>query len=107
MPAREFFFDLIQFHPHAFDYVDRVCIWQNPDAHEHSFLAGETHLGVVVFCAKNDIGDVTQPDERALVLAHDELLELISGVQIRVRGQVHLQERTLGIADSGKEIVSR
>src|SRR5207248_2143851 len=56
---------------------------------------------------RNDLGDVTQSDERPLVLAHDELLELISGVQIRVRGQVHLQERTLRIADSGKEIVSR
>ena len=45
--------------------------------------------------------------EVSFVLLHDQLLELVGRVQIRVRGQIHLQERTLGIADSGKEIVSR
>ena len=40
------------------DHVDRVRVWQDPDAHEHGFLAGETHLGVVILGPEDDIGDV-------------------------------------------------
>ena len=35
----EFLLDLIQFHAHALDYVDRVRVRQHPNAHEDSLLA--------------------------------------------------------------------
>ena len=105
--GRQFLLDLLQLGAHALDDVDRVRIGQDPDAHEDRFLPGEADFGVVIFRAENDVGDVAQPNECAFVLAHDELLELISGMQIGVRGQVHLKERTLGAADGGEIIVSR
>ena len=43
----------------------------------------------------------------SFVLLNHQLLELVGRVQIGVRGQIHLQERTLGAADGGEEIVSR
>ena len=88
----EFLLDLVQFDAHAFDYVDRVCIRQNPNAHEDGLLAREPHFGVVIFGAKNNVGDISEPDECAFVLADHELLELLHRVQIRVRSQVHLQQ---------------
>ena len=105
--GRQFLFDLLQFHANSLDHIDRVRVRQNPDAHEDRFLPGEANFGVVIFRAENDVGDVAQPNECPLVLPHDELLELIGGVQIGVRGQVHLKQRTLGVADSGEEIILR
>ena len=70
-------------------------------------MSGEAHLGVVVFRAQNDVRDIAQPEERAFVLTDDELLELIRGVQIRVRGQIYLKQRTFGAANRGQVIVSR
>jgi len=100
----EFLLDLLQFHTHALDHVDRVCIWQNPNAHEDSLLAGEAHFRVVIFRAENDVGDISQPNKCAFVLADDELFELVRGVQIGVRSQIHLEQRTLRAAD-GRQII--
>ena len=105
--ARQFLFDLLQLGAHPLDDVDRVRIGQDPDAHEDRFLPGEADFGVVVLCAKNNIGDVAQPNECAFVLPHNELLELVCGMQIRVRRQVHLKQRALRAADGGEVIVSR
>ncbi len=91
----------------ALDDVDRVRVRQNEDAHENRFLAGEADFGVVVFGAENDIGDIAEPNECALVLLNHQLLELVGRVQVGVRGQVHLKERTLGAADGGQVIVPR
>ena len=41
----------------------------------------------------------------SFVLADDELFELIGRMQIGVRGQVDLKQRTLGAADRGEKIV--
>ena len=43
----------------------------------------------------------------SLVLANDQLFELVGRVQIGVRGQIHLKQRTFGAADRGEIIVSR
>src|SRR4051794_37797654 len=75
-PARQIFFDFLEFSADALDHVDRVRIRQNPHAHEDSLLSGEPNLGVVIFRAQNHVGDVSQSDERPFILAYDELLEL-------------------------------
>ena len=62
---------------------------------------------VVIFRAENHVGDVAQPNECALVLADDELLEMLGRMQIGVRGQIDLKQRTFGAADRGEKIVSR
>ena len=49
----------------------------DPDAHEHGALAGEAHVLVVGLCAEDDVGDVLEANERAALLADDELLELV------------------------------
>ena len=70
-------------------------------------LAGEADLGVVIFRAEHDVGDVAQPDEGALVLPDDEILEILHRVQIGVRGQVDLNERAFGAAERGEKIIVR
>ena len=104
--ARQFLLDLLQFGPDVLDDIDRVRVWQNPDAHENGFLPGEPDLRVVIFGAEDDVGDVAQPNECALVFLDDELLELIRRVQVGVRSQVDLQHRTLRAADRRKIIVA-
>ena len=106
-PRRQFFFDLLHLDAHAFDHVDRVCVGQNPDAHEHRFFPGETNLGVVIFRAKLDISDVAYPDEVSFVLTNNELFEIIRRVQIGVGGEIDLKQRTFGVADGREIIVSR
>ena len=90
--GRKFLLNLFHLCAHALDHVDRVRVRQNPDAHEDGFLAGETHLGVIIFRAQLDVGDIAQAHERSLVLAHDEFFEILGRVQIRVRRQIDLEE---------------
>ena len=103
----QFLLDLLHLRADALDHVERVRVWQNPDAHEHSLLAGEPDFGIVIFRAEHDVGDVADPDEVAFVLSNDELLEIVDRVQIGVRGQIDLKERAFGVADSREKIVSR
>ena len=103
--GRQFFFDLLELGAHVFDHVNGVGVRQNENAHEDGFLAGEAHFSVVIFGAEHDVRDVAQPDERAFVLFDDELFELISRVQIGVRGQVHLKQGAFGAPDGREKIV--
>ena len=103
--GRQFLLDLLELDADALDHVDRVGVRQHPNAHEHRFLAGEPHLGVVIFRAEDDVGDIAQPNQRVLVLADHQLFELVGGVQIGVRGQIDLKKRTFGAADGSEKIV--
>ena len=47
-------------------------------------LPREADFGVVVLGAQHHVGDVAQAHERAVLLAHDELPELLGGVQVGV-----------------------
>ena len=106
--GRQLLLDLLHLDAHAFDDVQRVGVRQHPDAHEDSFLAGEPHFGVVVFRAEHDVGDVAQPHRRVpVLLADDQVLELIDRVQVGVGGQVDLKQRAFGAADGGEEVVLR
>ena len=81
----QFAFDLLHLHAHALDHVNRVRVRQNVDPHEHRFLPGETHFGVVIFRAEHHIRDIAQSDQSPFVLAYDEFLEIVRSVQIGVR----------------------
>ena len=81
-----------------------LALGSDPDAHEDRLLAGEAHLLIVVLGAQHHVGDVSQPHQRAVLLADDQLLELVDRVQIGVGGQVDLDQRALGLAD-GREVV--
>ena len=70
-------------------------------------LPVEAHLGVVVLRAELDVGDVLQPDDRVVLLANDELLELLDGVQVGVGREIDLHESALGAADRGEIVVRR
>ena len=78
--------NLLKLDTYALDHVERVGVWQHPNAHENSLLSGESHFGVVVFRAEHDVSNVAQPNERVLVLANNQLLELVRRVQVRVGG---------------------
>ena len=106
-PGREFLFDLFQFHPHALDDVHRICIWQDPNAHEDGLLPRKANLGVVVFCPEDNVSDVAQSDECALVLPDHELFELFCRMQIGIRSEIDLKQRSFGAADGGEIIISR
>ena len=103
--ARQFFFDLLKLGADTLDHVDRVRVWQNVNAHEHRFLAGEAHFGVVILGAEHDVGDVADSNECAFVLLDHQLLELVRRVQIGIRGQIHLKQRTFRAANSSQKII--
>ena len=77
---RQLALDLLHLDAGTFDDVDRVGVWQNENAHEDGALPGETDLGVVIFGAKHDVGDVAQPDEGSAGFANDEILEILDRV---------------------------
>ena len=97
--------DGFHFGAHPLDHVQRVGVGQNPDAHEDRLLAVKPHLRVVILRAQLHVGHVAQPHEPVAGLADDEIAELLDGAEIGVGGQVHLDQRTLGAADGGKEII--
>ena len=78
--ARQFFFDLLKLSAHSLNHIDRVRIWQNVNAHEDRFLAGEAHFGVVILGAEHDVGDIADSNECAFVLFDYELFELFRRV---------------------------
>jgi hypothetical protein len=59
-------------------------------------LRGEPHFGVVVFGTENDVRDVSQPNESSLVLTHHKFFEIIRSVQVGVRSEIYLKQRTFG-----------
>ena len=71
------FFDFLHLAADAFDDIQRVGIRQRPDAHKDSRLAAETHLGVVVLRAEDDIGDILQANKALAILAHHESAEFV------------------------------
>ena len=99
--------DGVHFGADAFDDIERVRVRQRPDAHEHGAFAAEAHLGIVILRAEHHVGDVAQAHELVAVAAHDEIFEFIHGTQIRVRRQIHRDQRTFRLADGGKKIVRR
>ena len=55
----------------------------------------------------DDIGDVLETHQSAVLLAHYEPFELIYRLQVGRRRQVHLDERALGFADRRQVVVGR
>src|SRR5436305_1228202 len=95
----QFLSDLIHLGADALDDVHRVRVRQNPNAHKHGLLTGETDLRVVIFRAKHHVRDIAQAHERAFLFAHDQFLKILRLVQVGVCRQIHLKKRTLGARD--------
>ena len=53
----------------ALDDVERVRVRERPDADEDRGLPAEVHRRVVVLGAEHHVGDVAEPDDRAVLLA--------------------------------------
>jgi hypothetical protein len=105
--GRQFPLDLLHLRANAFDHVHRIRIRQNVNPHEDCFLSREPHLGVVIFRAELDVRDVAQPDEISFLLANDQFFEIIHRVQVGVRGQIDLKQRTFRVTDGREKIISR
>ena len=88
------------------DDVERVGGRQHPDAHECGAFAVEPHVLLVVLGAEHDVGDLTEPDDDALVFLDDELPELLRGPQVRVGDQVHRDHRSLGPSKRRQVVVA-
>ena len=99
------FFDLLHLAADAFHDIQRVGIWQWPDAHEHGRLAAEAHLGVVVFRAEDDIGDVLQSNELVALLAHHEPAEFLDRAEVCIRREIDLNPGAFGLPDSREVVV--
>jgi hypothetical protein len=104
-PRRQVAPDGIHLAPDAPDDVERVGVGQDPHAHEDGLAAGEPDVRVVVVGAEGDVRDVLETDERPVVLAEDELLEVRDRGEVRGGGQVDLDELALGLADGGEVVV--
>ena len=87
------------------DDVDRAGAGQHPHAHEHRLLAGETYVLVVVVGAQLHVGDVLQSDQRAVLLADDQPLEIVERAHVGGRRDVHLHQRAFGRARGGQVVV--
>src|SRR4029077_1438897 len=103
----KFLLNLFHLHADTLDHVHGVSVWQNPNAHEHSFLSGEPHFSVVIFRSQLHVCDVAQSDEVSFVLANDQFFEIVHRVQIGVGGQIDLKQRTLRVTDGREKIISR
>ena len=77
MPGREILLDGLHLLANRGDDVERVGVGQHPHAHEHRLLPGEAHVLIVGVGAEHDVGDVLEAHQRAVLLADDELLELV------------------------------
>ncbi len=97
--------DGVELLAHAFDDIDGIGVRQRKDAHEHRGLAGITHRGVIVLRAQNDVRDILQAHDGVVALVDHQPLEILDRVQVGIGGQVDLDQRPLGVADGGEEIV--
>ncbi len=105
MPAGSWRLKLRQLRAHALDDVERVRGRQHPDAHEGRGLAVEADVLVVVLGAEHDVGDLAEPDDVALLLLDDELLELLGRLEVGVGDEVDRHHRALGRAERGEVVV--
>ncbi len=106
-PGRQLSFDVRQRRPHRLDHLQRIGRRQHPYAHERGFLAAEPHLFIVGFRAELDVGNVSQPDIRPALFAHDEVAKFLRRSQIGVGREVHGHHPALGGADGGQIVVRR
>ena len=70
--GREVALDRRHLGPHPLDDVEGVGVGEGPDPHEDRGLPGEADLGVVVLGAQHHVGDVAQPHDGAVLLAHHQ-----------------------------------
>ncbi|KAF5049797.1 hypothetical protein DSECCO2_436140 [anaerobic digester metagenome] len=98
--------DGLHFLAHELDDIDGVGVGQGPDADEHGRLAREAHLRAVVLGAQGHVGDVAESDDGAVFGADGQALEFLGGAQIRVGGEVDLDQLALGLPQR-REIVVR
>ncbi len=92
---------------HALDHVERVRGREHPDAHERRALPVEADVRFVVLGAEDDVRDLAELHDRALVLLDDEVAEVLDGLQVRVRDEVHGDHGPLRAPDRGERVVVR
>jgi len=105
--GRQILLDLLQFGAGALDNIDRVRIRQRKDVHEHGGLAGISHLSIVIFGAKLDIGDIFEMDDGIILLPDDETLEFRDRMEVGIGGEIDLDQRPFGAANRGEYVVGR
>ncbi len=71
-------------------------------AHENGCLARELTFGLIVLGAKDDLADILQPNDGAVLLANDKIFELLNRVQVGICRQVHLNERAFCLAHAAR-----
>ena len=104
-PGGQFALDLFHLGLHAFDDINRVCVWQDKDAHENGALSGETDLGVIVLRSEDDVGNVAQPNECSAFLSDDEVFEVIDGMQIGISGEINLNESAFRAPEAERKLL--
>ena len=103
--ARQVASKLLDLLAHVSNDVQGVGVGQHPDAHEHLLLSRHPNVLVVGVSAQDDIGDVLEANQRALMLAYHQAFELLDRGQIGGRGQIDLNQPALGLAHRRKRIV--
>ena len=81
------------------DHFQRVRGREHPDAHERRCLAVEADVILVALGAEHDIRNLAEPDDDAVFLGDDELLELVGRTKVGVGDEVHRHHRALGPAE--------
>ena len=83
----------------------RLAAGRDLDADIDRLLAVEADLGLVVFGAERDVGDVLEAHDRAVDLLDHEIAEFLGRMQAGRGRQVDLDHLALGGADAGDVIV--
>ena len=103
--ARQAAPDRFHLRPHPLDHVEGVGVRERPDPHEGRGLPGKVDFGVVILRPERHVGDVAQPDDGPVPLAHHQAPELADRAEIGVGGEVDLDEFPLAPAERGQEVV--
>ena len=103
--AGQLFLDGFHLRPHPFDHVDGVGVGQRPDPHEDCRFSGEMHLGAIVLGPEDHLAHIFQADDGPVFFPDDQLFEFTRRAQVGIGRQVDLDQRSLGLAHGGQEVV--
>ena len=90
---------------HGLHHVERVRRREGEDADEDRGLAVEADFLVVGLGAEDDVRDLAEAHEVAVPLLHDQLLELLRGLEVRVGDEVDRRHGPLRSPEGGEVVV--
>lgn len=103
----EVLLDGLEFFASGGDHVECVGVGKRPDADEHRRLARKRYGFVVALGTQRNGGHIAQSNDRTVLFADDQVLELFDAGQVGVRREVDPNVRATRRAQRRKVVVRR